>query len=332
MKKWLWITGAALVILLLFAYLGAGYVVYDKLAKTTNRPGGWCEPSRANSPAHFANAPESGWPEIDYSPDYMPTYETVSFSSRQPNINISGWYVEADPAAPVVILFDGIGGCKYTQSTLVVAGMLHHSKINVLVIDLRDQGDSSYEDGRTDLGNREYQDVLGAWDWLISAKGYKPEEIGLYGGSLGTLAAMTAFAQEPRVAALMLQAPISSLSQIAGEELARSHMPGFLFTGARIAGMLMSGVDILAHEPKDAIAKAGSRPIFVVHSRDDTRVNYQHSERLAQMAKDAGANLTLWLSDKGQHLQVPAYYPQEFEAQMAGFFRSALASGTTPGL
>jgi dipeptidyl aminopeptidase/acylaminoacyl peptidase len=324
MKKRIWIPVVSVIAVIVIAYLGIGYVVYDKLAKTTKRPGGWCEPSHTNSPATFASAPEADWPDIDYTPYYMPNYQTVSLPSRQPNLTISGWYVEADPTAPVVILFDGIGGCKYTQSTLLPAGMLHHSGINVLLIDLRDQGDSSYEDGRTDLGNEEYQDVLGAWDWLVSTKGYDPQRVGIYGASLGTLAAMTAFAQEPRVAAMFLQAPISSLTEIAQEELARSHMPGFLFAGARMAALLVSRDDLLAHEPKDAMLKAGERPMFIVHSRVDPRIDYHHSERLAQMAKDAGANVTLWLVDKGGHLMAPAYYGQEFEDKMAGFFRSAL--------
>jgi hypothetical protein len=70
--------------------------------------------------------------------------------------------------------------------------------------------------------------------------------------------------------------------------------------------------------------KAGARPGFIVHSRVDPRIDYQHSERLARMAQDAGANATVWLVNKGGHLMTPAYYGQEFEDKMVGCFRSAL--------
>ena len=65
-----------------------------------------------------------------------------------------------------VILSHGFGGCRKGANDLLAAGMLHRNGIAVLMIDLRDHGDSTKEDMRFAGGTEEYRDVLGAWDWL----------------------------------------------------------------------------------------------------------------------------------------------------------------------
>ena len=325
MWKRIWIVASAAIAVLIVAYFGVGYMVYDKLATVTNRPDDSCPPSRAiNTPTQFGDIGGAGWPAFDYAPYYMSHYETVSFPSRQSGLNLSGWYVETKPGAPAVIFMDGLGGCKYTQTVLLPAGMLARNGFNVLLVDMRDTGDSDHEDGKTDLGNKEYKDILGAWDWLV-AKGYQPERIGVYAGSLGSLAALAAFGQEPRVAALFVQAPIYSLPQIIQEELARNGMPSFLWAGVLGAARVIAGDNLLAYQPVDALRNAGNRPLYAVASRGDTRIGAHHSEQLAQAAQEAGAKLTLWLMDKGEHMMGAAYYPNEFEARITDFFRQALS-------
>ena len=50
--------------------------------------------------------------------------------------------------------------------------MLARSGFSVLMMDLRDAGDSDVEDGRVAWGTEEYLDVLGAWDWLKFGEGH----------------------------------------------------------------------------------------------------------------------------------------------------------------
>ena len=63
-----------------------------------------------------------------------------------------------------MILVHGLGGCKNAIDVLVPAGMLWRHGFSVLLIDLRNIGESDFVDGRSTAGNVEYQDVLGAWD------------------------------------------------------------------------------------------------------------------------------------------------------------------------
>lgn len=316
-----WLIAVAVFLVVLAAwYLVGGFVVYRNLANVAHS----CDKHLSNTPAKFGDI--SGWPPMDYAPWFMPgDYTPVRFPSRQADLEIAGWYVEADPTAPVVILVDGIGGCKNAQAVLVPAGMLWHNGFNVLLIDLRDTGESEFEDGYSAVGNEEYQDVLGAWDWLQAEKGFAPERIGVYANSLGAATALIAFDQEPRIAALFVNSPFSDLLQAMRDELERVGYPSFLAPAAILAARLVSGDDLLAFDPSDGVRHAGDRPVFIVHSRGDKRVKVQHSEQLEAMADEAEVNATVWiLDDNTDHVRAPATHTAEFAAKLSGFFGAAL--------
>jgi fermentation-respiration switch protein FrsA (DUF1100 family) len=315
--------GVGLFVLLVVAYFGMGYVIYDKLANVK----GSCDEHLANRPDDFALHPD--WPaDFDVTPYHMTGYEPVRFPSRDPGIEVAGWWVparNAGPNAPAVILVDGLGGCKNSISVLVPAGMLWRNGFNVLLIDLRDTGDSTLQDGRSAIGNQEYRDVLGAWDWLVKEKGLDPAEVGVFANSLGGATALYAFREEPRVAAVFLQSTFGSLQEIIAAELTRNGYPPFLAPAALTMGSLLTGANLFARSPVTEIAKVGNRPAYIVHTGADTRIDIKQSEELAAAAKDAGVIVTTWFPDNGQHVQTPAVYPQEFEQRLVGFFRGALA-------
>jgi uncharacterized protein len=307
---------ALLVLVVLFA--GSGLALFVGVADARRS----CGPHAVNHPDRILFT--DNWPSIDLSRYAMPYYETVRFPSRQPGIDIAGWWVPGDPGAPAVILVHGLGGCKNAIDVLVPAGMLARNGFSVLMIDLRDIGDSGTEDGWISAGNEEYLDVLGAWDWLITEKGLAPERIGLYGGSMGGATALYAFSHEPRVAALFLHSTFSSLLAAFADILTGSGLPGFLGYPTAAMGRLVSGEDLLEHRPAEEIKKVGDRPIYIVHSRSDRRISIRQSQELAGAARATGVNVTTWFPENGLHLQTPAVYPEEFEQRLVGFFRGAL--------
>ena len=198
----------------------------------------------------------------------------------------------SDPTAPAVILVHGQGGCKNSIDMLVPAGMLWRNGFNVLLIDLRDVGDSTFEDGRSTIGNAEHRDVLGAWDWLVKAKGFDPKRIGLFANSMGGANANYAFSEEPRVAALFLQSTFGNLQQVIATELARNGYPTFLAPAALAMGSVVTGENLFARSPVETIQKAAGRPVYIVHTRADTRIDIGQSEQLAAAAQAAGAKVT----------------------------------------
>ena len=308
----------AVVLLGVVAYFVLGYVVYTRLANVR----GSCDMHLANRPTYFTNI--TGWEKSDFSPFFMPTYEEVRFSSRQADLQISGWYVEAGPHAPVIIVVDGLGGCKYAQATLVPAGILWRDGFNVLMIDLRNTGDSDSDNGYSSIGNKEYLDVLGAWDWLVQEKNFAPGEIGVLGNSLGAAAVLFAFQHEPRMAAIALNSPFANLSQIIREEMQNNGFPGFLAPAAIWMGRIVSGENLVEHNPVEALLSAGNRPVWVVHSTGDTRIGIHHSYALQAAAQQAGINAIFWFMDGVAHVRAPGIFPEEFRARLGGFFRAHL--------
>jgi len=302
------------------AYFGMGYAIYRRMATVR----GDCDEHMGNFPDHFVDIGGYDWPPFDFSPYYMARYETVRFPSRQARLNISGWYVEGLSAAPAVILVHGGGGCKRAQDILLPAGMLARNGFHVLMIDLRDVGDSDPDDGRSSIGNEEYLDVLGAFDWLVGEKCFAANQVGLFANSLGGASALYAFSEEPKVPALFIQSTFGNLRQVMREELRRNGYPAMLAPAGFIMGRVFDGVDLLARDPISAMSKARGRPVYIVHSRNDPRIDVNQSEQLAAAAQAAGVNVTTWFPEKGNHVQTPAWYPEEFEQRMVGFFKENL--------
>ena len=60
--------------------------------------------------------------------------------------------------------------------------------------------------------------------------------------------------------------------------------------------------------------------VDIVHTRADPRIDSSQKEQLAAAAQAAGANVTTWFPENGEHVQTPAVYPQEFEQRLVGFY------------
>jgi len=318
MKKKIVRASAIILVALAAIYLIIGYVVYNKLSKVASK-----EADMKNTPASFENNVED-WLSFDVSPYFMADYETVRFPSRQEGLSLAGWYIPGDPGASVVILTHGLNGCKCETRLLTIAGILHRNGFNVLAYDMREHGESDIEDGRAAIGNEEYQDLLGAWDWLIHEKQYDPKRIGVYGYSLGAGTTLIAFGQEPQLAAAFVDSPYSNLLQIIDEELERNNYPTLLSPAAIIAARLVAGDDLVAFSPEDAINNDAGRPIFIVHGTADERINVHHTQRLAELASQTNANVTVWIPEGVGHVMAEFALPDEYEQKLVTFFSEAL--------
>jgi uncharacterized protein len=309
---------AVVVILLGIAYLSVGYVIYDKLTQVVPYP-----ERMENKPSDFLITYEEV-DDFDTTPYLVPAYEEVSFNSRQGEITLSGWYLEADPGAPAVIVTHGIGAAKHAGNALLVAGMIYKNGFNVLIFDLRNHGASGVDDGRTSIGNKEYLDVLGAWDYLVEERGFSPERVGLFGLSLGGASTLNGFAEEPRVAAIVVDSPFANLQQIISEEMVRTGYPTFLVPAGIISARLVDGVDLLEHTPMDAIRLDAGRPIFIIHGLADKRINVHHTRDLMALAEQTGANAEAWYVDGADHVMSEYLQAAEYEKKLAAFYREAL--------
>jgi dipeptidyl aminopeptidase/acylaminoacyl peptidase len=310
--------GAIVVVVLVggSAYLVGGYVVYDKLTRVETQCGG---DYPSNTPAAFTSE------KVDSTPYLMPDYETVSLPARgDPSIAISAWWIEgSSPDAPAVIMVHGLGRCKRSPTVLLPAGMLHRIGYGVLLIDLRNEGESTVDTGRYAGGTIEYKDVLGAWDWLRKVKGLPADRIALAGMSLGASTAVIAMGQEPQIAAVWEDSGYSDIGVAISDELARNGYPTFLAPAAIFVGRLQ-GVDITSLGPLDAVSKLNGRPVAIVHSAGDTRMPVKHAYTLRDAIEARGWQPYVWIIDGSEHVQAAYDYPPEYESRLVEFLGPAI--------
>jgi dipeptidyl aminopeptidase/acylaminoacyl peptidase len=305
------------VVLLVVGYSVAGAVIYNTLSDV----------SRMCAARESSNTPSAFTVEdIDTTTLAMENYEDVSFPSRDPNITISAWYVPAEDEAnaPAVILVHGLRGCKYGAEVLLPAGMLHRAGFNVLLMDMRDHGDSTIEDRRYAGGTEEYRDVLGAWDWLMAEKGIPAERIGLFGVSLGAATVMIATGEEPRVAAVWEDSGFADINVAIVAELSRNGYPTFLASSASLMSQVISGDNITAFSPLNAMAKLNGRPIYITHGDADTRLSVQYASDLAEAVRTAGGQVEPWIIAGSGHVQGMFNETEEYERRLSAFFSEAL--------
>jgi fermentation-respiration switch protein FrsA (DUF1100 family) len=306
-------------LLAVVGYAAASYVVYSRLSNTVS---GCSNPDdRDNTPRAFDSD------TVDMTPYLMPDYQSLTLISRDDNLSIDAWYVPVPGVdkSPTVILVHGLASCKRSPAILMPAGMLHRAGYNVLMIDLRDHGDSQIEDGRYAAGSDEYLDVLGAWDWLVEDRGIAPEQIGLFGTSLGAATAMIAFGREPRVAAVWEDSGFADMQSAIDAELARNGFPTFLSSGAFLMGRLIANDDLIAFSPQDAAAAANGRPVYITHGTADTRLSVEYASWLSETLRASGQEPQVWIVEGSEHVQAMFDQTEEYERRLLEFFESTLA-------
>ena len=315
--------GVALVVLPLAAYLGVGWKIYTSLA--------YADPGYGDQEGNFPDGFNVTWdkyPDYDTSPYEVDYYENVTIASRTAGIDLDCWWIPVDGLgdgpAPTVVLVHGLRASKAGYRMLMVAGMLNEHGFNVLLIDLRDHGKSTVEDGRVSIGTKEYIDVMSGVDWLIDEQGIPEEMIGLWGNSMGAGTAAITFGEDERIQAVVLDSGYLDLADIVREELVSEGYPGWLGPATVWAAFLFGGEALLEPSPRIAFENAGNRSIFITHGTDDDRVDPHHFEDMLELAADLDVNTSSWLVEGTGHTEAIITDAEEYEQRITDFFTVTL--------
>jgi uncharacterized protein len=322
----------------LVAYAGMSWLLFDAVSRVDAHCGFFADGSPrfgAYTPASFGTdgiSDDFVAGGFDTTPYAMPEFEDVRFQSRD-GVELAAWWIPADqPDAAAIVVVHGKGSCRHDPVALLPAGMLHRNGYAVLMVDLRDMGDSQVLDGRYSGGTQEYMDVLGAWDWL-RARGLPADRIGLLGESNGAATVVIAAGEEPGIAATWEDSGYSDTSTVIGEEVRYAGYPDALTFGGSLWGRLY-GIDPDEHRPIDAVAKIGDRRLMVVHGLSDDRVQPHHAIDFARARERAvgkqGTDLVPWLVPGAEHVQAAFAEPVEYERRLVAFFGDALGAAARP--
>ncbi|MBX6312306.1 MAG: alpha/beta fold hydrolase [Isosphaeraceae bacterium] len=148
---------------------------------------------------------------------------------------------------------------------------------NVALFDIRGRGHSHGE--HTAFGGFEADDLRAWLDVLAERVG--PELVPVaWGRSMGAAIALRAAADDPRLAALVLEAPYADLRTAVAGWLARLRLPGRLAGLILLRARRLAGVSLARPRPID-LAPRVRVPVLILHGTADPIVPSHEARRLA---------------------------------------------------
>jgi fermentation-respiration switch protein FrsA (DUF1100 family) len=192
---------------------------------------------------------------------------------------VAAWFIPAasgprpDRAGTLLFFHGNAGNLSHRLESI---GVFHDLGLNTLIIDYRGFGRST---GKPSVQGT-LRDARAAWNWLRERKGCRPEDLVIFGRSLGGAVAAD-LAAELHPAALILESTFTSLHAV-GKDLF-PYLPVGLFlpqdydTPARLAGL--------------------RTPLLVVHSPDDELVDF----RLGRSLYEGYSGPRTFLQIRGSH-------------------------------
>ncbi len=216
---------------------------------------------------------------------------------------LHGWWVPARDARGAVLMLHGNAG--NISHRLEYLRMFNELRYASLIIDYRGYGEST----GTPSEEGTYRDAEAAWRYLIETRHVRPQDIVLFGESLGGgVATWLAERHPPR--ALVLASTFTSIPDL-GAQLYRWLPVRFL------ARIYYGNLDRLQRI---------NAPVMIAHSRDDEIIPFTHGEALYAAAKPPKRFLEL----RGSHNEGFVIAREEWASALDSFLASAERSSQPP--
>jgi hypothetical protein len=213
-------------------------------------------------------------PELQGSPANISlAFERVSFQTSD-GVSLSAWWIPAkSPRGTLLFCHGNAGNISHRLDSIRIFNRLG---LNTFIFDYRGYGESGGSPTEEGL----YRDAEAAWQYLLQRKRANPENVVVFGRSLGgAVAARLSQTHRPR--ALILESAFISL-----EEAARDRLPGFLVR-----------LFVPDQYPTLRNLAAARCPVLIIHSRDDEIVPFRHATALYA----AAPNPKEFLEIRGSH-------------------------------
>ena len=243
----------------------------------------------------------------------LPGLADVEFRTDD-GLLLRGWFAPGRDGSAVVLVH-GLGANR--AELLPEASVLLRHGHAVLLFDSRSSGES---EGRiATWGDQERLDLKAALRWIRSHPGVDPGRIGVYGFSVGASTVAMVAAQDPGIRAVALGPVWPSLRA----ELVHRH-PLAHARWAALAALVfrLSGVDVDAVRPVDALDSIAPRPLLLLSGTRDEDTPSAMEDALA--ARVPGA--VRWRVAGAGHGGFSQVDPKGVDAVLGEFFDRALSA------
>lgn len=189
-------------------------------------------------------------------------FEEVQLQTRD-GVELHGWYLPAtDPEAVLLFLHGNAGNISHRLDSLRIFNALG---LSVLIFDYRGYGRS---EGRPSEEGT-YRDAEAAWSYLVEERGWRAEQIVVFGRSLGAaIAAQLSGKNSPR--GLILESAFTSVPDFAAE----------IYPYLPVRLLSRYHYDTLKH------LRRVSCPVLVIHSPDDEIIPFRHGRAVFRAADE----------------------------------------------
>jgi len=228
-------------------------------------------------------------------------------------IRLKSWLFRSPAARSSVIALHGHGGNRHH---LLPVAQLLFPDFHVLLLDHRGHGES---DGhRTTIGYEERMDVPPAIDALME-RGLGP--VGIYGMSMGGAIAIQAAAEDPRVAAVLVDSPFARLRWAVEQSANLRGWPRLLTPFLAFVGCLTTALHLRyrmeAFDPVEVVHRVAPRPLMIVHGTEDDVVPVASAHALHERADHPKE---LWLLEGLRHCKALDECYDEYGNRVRDFF------------
>ena len=235
---------------------------------------------------------------------------------------LRGWKVRPEnPNGSWVLLFHGVADNRV--GTIGQSDILLRAGYGVVMMDQRAHGESG--GAIATYGWLERNDTRAVVDALAASE--HPAHIFALGESMGAGIALQSAGIDPRIEAVVAEAPFASLREASYDYAGLQEYPllgktlfapgawVMLYRGGKLAGFPAAGVS-----PEQAVA-ARNFPVLLVCDEADTTLPSRHAKRIYAAARGPKS---LWVVPGAFHTAALGFAPEEFRRRVLDFFRQTV--------
>jgi uncharacterized protein len=268
---------------------------------------------------------------VERPADYGLAAEDVTFAPTDRPIALRAWWI-AGPAPRAALVFVHGGGddnrsLPYGNGLALARDLVAH-RYALLMMDLRNFGESDGTPEGITYGDLETNDVLGAVGAIAVKVPGLP--IGAIGFSMGGATVLRAATREPRIRAVVADSAPADLRDVSVAFVhAATGMPNLLAGAFVWSAEHLHGTALGRGGTVTAIAGATLPPVLLIHDAHDPIVPPDQIRRLAAAIPSA----TVWetsaadASPFGTHIQSYRLGPEAYVARVAAFLEVAFGGG-----
>ncbi len=263
--------------------------------------------------------------------DYGLRYEAVTFSPPDRPITLRAWWIPAENARATLIFVHGGGDDNRNLphgAGLALARDLVARRYALLMIDLRNFGESDATPEGITYGDLEVNDVVGAIDFLAVRAPALPT--GAIGFSMGGATVLRAAARDRRLRAVVADSAYADAREVAvAFTHAATGLPTLLAAPFVWSAEHLHGVPLARGASVAALRGATLPPVLLIHDRHDPIAPVADCGRFAATIPTA----VTWITDLrqsgpfGTHIQAYRLAPEVYVARVAAFLDGVFTAG-----